>query len=264
MWKWLGFGGVSLGAHVGLATPFVVLALVARFCSAPAPTALNGETVDVEAMEVSQPAALAGDDVAPPPPLAPSAGEHSDDVVEELGDLPAKKVHAPRRPSKAQSAPSASVAAAPSASPGSAGGGLFGAVGEPGAVDLATAFVRAFPQAASTDPIWAKAAFGAAGSMDVLLTLDESGRITGEELRGGGAELRAGASRSLALIRNRKFTAKGAHTRLRLTATVSHDEIHDGLHGDVFAIGGSFAGRTGNAFFALAIGRRIDLSVTTP
>jgi hypothetical protein len=42
---------------------------------------------------------------------------------------------------------------------------------------------------------------------------------------------------------------------------VSPDEMHDGLHGEVFAIGGSFDATQGSAFFALAIGRRIDLQV---
>lgn len=263
MWKWLGFGSVSLGAHAALATPLLVLALTSRFCAAPAPTALRGETIDVEPLEVAQPEAPGSDDLAPAPAAEPSG----DDVSSDPGDRPKKPAVPAPRPSAAPPRPavSARVATADgSAVGGASGGGLFGAVGEPGAVDLATAFVRAFPQAASTDPIWAKAAFGPAGTMDVVLTLDESGQITGEELRGGGPELRAGATRSLALIRRRKFTAKGAHTRLRLTATVSHDDVHDGLHGDVFAIGGSFSGRTGSAFFALAIGRRIDLSVTTP
>jgi hypothetical protein len=46
-----------------------------------------------------------------------------------------------------------------------------------------------------------------------------------------------------------------------VVATVTPDSVHDGLHGDVFAIGGSFAGGEGSAFFALAIGRRIDVRV---
>ncbi|MEO6419365.1 MAG: hypothetical protein ABIP39_08175, partial [Polyangiaceae bacterium] len=57
------------------------------------------------------------------------------------------------------------------------------------------------------------------------------------------------------------FTARAAVTVLHVGATVSPDVVHDGLHGDVFAIGGSFEGRQGNAFFALAAGRRIDLVV---
>ncbi len=218
MWKWLGFGSVSVGAHAALATPLVVLALVSRFCSAPAPTALHGDTIDVEPLEVAQSEPLGSDDLAP----APAEPAPRDEAVDELGDVPKKPAaRVPRRPPTA--APIAASALPATRRRYWRSRRLFGAVGEPGAVDLATAFVRAFPQAASTDPIWAKAAFGPAGTMDVVLTLDESGQITGEELRGGGPELRAGATRSLALIRRRKFTAKGAHTRLRLTATVSHD-----------------------------------------
>jgi hypothetical protein len=52
-------------------------------------------------------------------------------------------------------------------------------------------------------------------------------------------------------------------TRLRIIAKVAPDEVHDGLHGEVFAIGGSFGTAQGSAFFALAIGRRIDVQVQT-
>jgi hypothetical protein len=53
---------------------------------------------------------------------------------------------------------------------------------------------------------------------------------------------------------------------MRVTARLSRDDVHDGLHGDVFALsGGSFAGDVGNAFFALppkdGPGRRLDLEV---
>jgi hypothetical protein len=43
------------------------------------------------------------------------------------------------------------------------------------------------------------------------------------------------------------------------------DDVHDGLHGDVFALsGGSFSGEVGTAFFALPAaggGRRIDVEL---
>jgi hypothetical protein len=48
---------------------------------------------------------------------------------------------------------------------------------------------------------------------------------------------------------------------LRVSATVSNDSVHDGLHGDVFALGGSFSETEGDAFFALAVGRRIDVRI---
>jgi hypothetical protein len=47
---------------------------------------------------------------------------------------------------------------------------------------------------------------------------------------------------------------------------VQRDVVHDGLHGDVFALsGGSFSGDVGTAFFALpgtaGAGRRVDVEL---
>ena len=141
--------------------------------------------------------------------------------------------------------------------------GLFGAVGERGAVDLATAFTRQFPQAASADPVWATIGFGSAGEADATLVVDAAGKLVGTTVSSGApAALKNGVLRTVGLLGGRPFTAQGARTRLHVRATVSHDQVHDGLHGDVFAIGGSFSRTEGSAFFALAIGRRVDFRVT--
>jgi hypothetical protein len=55
-------------------------------------------------------------------------------------------------------------------------------------------------------------------------------------------------------------------TRIRVSARVTRDDVHDGLHGDVFALsGGSFVGDLGSAFFALppsaGPGRRVDVEL---
>ena len=140
---------------------------------------------------------------------------------------------------------------------------LFGAVGERGVADLATAFTRAFPQAASGDASWTQVPFGSAGTADVALEIDDTGHLVDTHVGGNPSQaLRDGIQRALVLIRARSFVATAAVTRLHIVSTVSPDSVHDGLHGDVFAIGGSFAGREGSAFFALAIGRRIDLTIT--
>jgi hypothetical protein len=140
---------------------------------------------------------------------------------------------------------------------------VFGATGDRASIDLATAFTRGFPQAASADPAWIRAPFGSAGEATVILQIDATGSLVDSRIEGNPSpELRAGLERTLALIHARAFTAKGATTRLRVSARVSPDEVHDGLHGEVFAIGGSFAAAEGQAFFALAIGRRVDLRVT--
>jgi hypothetical protein len=62
----------------------------------------------------------------------------------------------------------------------------------------------------------------------------------------------------MALIGGRTFYANGAETKIRVSAKIVPDEVHDGLHGEVFAIGASGS----SAFFALAIGRRIDVEIT--
>jgi hypothetical protein len=144
---------------------------------------------------------------------------------------------------------------------------LFGAVGVRFATDLATTFTRGFPQAASADAIWTSAPFGSAGTADVTFVLDDSGHLTSSNIRGSPSPaLRRGIERTLVLLGSRAFTARGAVTRLRISARVSPNDVHDGLHGDVFALsGGSFARDVGTAFFALPQSsggaRRIDLEL---
>jgi hypothetical protein len=138
----------------------------------------------------------------------------------------------------------------------------FGAVGDRAAVDLASAFTRGLPQAASADPLWLQAPLGSAGTVDVDLTLDDTGAIADVRSSGTpGAALSQALRRTLALLNPRAFVADGKHTRLRVTATITADAVHDGLHGEVFAIGGSFDRGEGSAFFALAVGRRIDIHI---
>jgi hypothetical protein len=141
-------------------------------------------------------------------------------------------------------------------------------VGVRSAADLATSFTRAFPQAASADAIWAHVGYGSAGTAEIALTLDEGGHLAGSAVGGApSAALRRGIERTLTVLGARPFTARGAVTRLRVSAHVSRDDVHDGLHGDVFALsGGSFSGDVGTAFFALpaggaGTGRRVDLEL---
>jgi hypothetical protein len=142
-------------------------------------------------------------------------------------------------------------------------GTVFGAISDRASIDLATAFTRGFPQAASADPAWVDVAYGPAGEATVVLEIDATGSLVDSRIEGAPSPaFRSGLVRTLALIHARTFTAKSATTRLHVTARVSPDEVHDGLHGEVFAIGGSFAAAEGQAFFALAIGRRIDLRVS--
>ncbi len=142
--------------------------------------------------------------------------------------------------------------------PGPLGPSQYGAVGERGTAELLPTFARAFVQAASSDPLWASAPLGDAGTVDMTFTIDEQGALVRTITGGTGTPpLRRGIERTMALIASRTFVASAAETRVRVTARIVPDEVHDGLHGDVFAIGAS--GTT--SFFALAIGRRIDIDI---
>ncbi len=140
---------------------------------------------------------------------------------------------------------------------------VFGADGDRSATDLATTFTRAFPQTASADASWASAPMGSNGAVDVVLTIDDDGNLIGSEIRGVATPaLHRGVERTLVLLKHRVFTAHARVTTLRVSAVVSPDSVHDGLHGDVFALGGSFSANEGDVFFALAIGRRVDVKIT--
>jgi hypothetical protein len=214
----------------------------------PTSPALTGETLDVE----------------------PAGAEPGAEVAEAREDresplTPGVATSAPHPAAPATHAPHAATGAP--AAPGGAPPTLYGAVGVRFATDLATTFTRAFPQAASADPVWATVPFGNAGTADVTLTLDDAGHVIGNAITGAPSPaLRRGIERTLALLGPRTFTARGATTRLRVLARVGKDDVHDGLHGDVFALsGGSFTGEVGTAFFALPAsggpGRRIDVEL---
>ena len=215
------------------------------------PAALAGETFDVD--EEGNPAL---NDIELPDTPVPVAVEPPASTGGDEAPAPPRK--------HSRSAPPRKSRPAASEPPGGGGsGGLYGAAGERTAADLATAFTRGFSQAASSDPVWVTAPLGSAGTADLVIHLDETGHVTAYSLSPGAASpLARGVSRTMALLGARPFTARGAVTRLHLVAQVAADAVHDGLHGDVFAIGGSFNSGEGSAFFALAIGRRIDLRVT--
>lgn len=213
---------------------------------AATPSVLAGETLDVEPSPATE------------DPPAPDVGQNKLEAPEPKGSPPSRReglhAHLPG------ANPSPATAASAS---------LFGAVGVPYAADLVTTFTRALPQAASADPVWLAATLGSAGSADLTLVLDEDGRLENELIAGSpSTALRRAIERTIVLVGSRSFTAKGRATRLHITARVTTDDVHDGLHGDVFALGGSggsFSGELGTAFFAIPAasgpGRRIDVEL---
>jgi len=254
---------LSISLHLGAAAALVFPRRAAppKAGEAEAPTlgALTGETFEIPAPEADDvPAAAAGGGEAT---TEPSRATAPPGATRAPAEGPATKPAA--APAGKGSRDTKPAAPAPGEDgPGGNGSSRYGAAGDASAVDLATAFTRGFPQAASADPSWAAAPMGPAGEVTVTLTLDEGGKLVDTAVSAGASPpLAAGVRRTLALVGARTFTSRAKVTRLHLVATISKDDVHDGLHGDVFAIGGSYTGSEGRAFFALAIGRRIDLVV---
>ena len=242
----------SLGAHVLIAGAAAFLALRGAPDDAPdfdPNGALLGQTMAVD-LEDGEEARAGAEGVA------------------GAEQAPAQETKAVAKTAGAGTEASKPATHAAAAGGGEAGGGaakdagLFGAVGDRSAADLATAFVRGFPQVASVDAAWGHVHFGPLASAVIELTLSEEGRIVGHRVLSAPAPLDQALERTVGLLRGRKFTARGEKTKLVLKCVVSADTVHDGLHGEVFAVGASFVGKTGNAFFALASGRRVDVDVS--
>lgn len=263
---------VSFGAHAAIAAGTVLFSALASSAAQPSfqpEGALLGETmaVDLENGELAQ-AGLAGapgetgDDHAPAPeaPAAPVT-ERAEGSAKAAPPASAPRA-AGARPAGATSTPHAAGGGGEQGEGDRNDAGLFGAVGDRAAADLATAFVRGFPQVASVDPAWAQVPFGPLARAVIELQLSEEGRIESHRVIAAPAPLDRALARTVGLIKGRKFTSRGAKTKLVLECVVSSDTVHDGLHGEVFAVGASFVGKTGNAFFALASGRRVDIDVS--
>ncbi len=192
-----------------------------------------GESFDVQAATEPQPAFAAPTDEAPKQPATP-------------GEKKLERSHAPR-------ALGTTGAAAAEEPP------TYGAVGDRSAVDLVVAISRAFPQAASTDPVWATVPLGSAGEAEMEIDRDASGNVVRWSLDSGASgALRRAMVRTMALVTGRALLARGPTTKLRLSARVSTDAVRDGAD-SVYALHSEHEGRNASAYFSLSIGRRIDL-----
>jgi hypothetical protein len=248
---------LSLSVHAAVATALLWPARTPPSPADPAPR-LAGETFELPAPETTVvPLANASPS---PDTVAPAATEIDAPEAPARPRPPARATHRPERPSHA-GRPSGGRAR-PSADDGAPGGtsakGLYGAVGDRSASDLATAFIRGFSLASSADPLWTSAPLGGAGEATVTITLDASGHVAGSEVSGAPSRaLASGVRRTIALIEDRPFVAKGKVTRLHLSATVSTDTSG----GFGVGPGGSEDKREGTSWFRLASGRRVDLHV---
>ena len=214
--------GVSLIAHVAVAGAlFFPRVTVARSPLDPPPQNA-GETFELPAPESAE---------TPLANASPAPDTNATPAPVEFPDAPARPVpptHARSAPRPSHQGRPSAGHAAPSQTDGTPGGSgvtlMFGAVGDRSAADLARAFTRDFPQAASGDPVWRTAALGAAGEATLVLTLDDSGHIADVQVLGApSGALAQGIRRTMALIKGRPFVARSKVTKLRLTATVSPD-----------------------------------------
>lgn len=137
----------------------------------------------------------------------------------------------------------------------------YGALGDRSAVDVTIALARGFPQAASTDPIWRTVPFGDAGMATMEIDLEPDGTLARWSLGAGASPaLRQAVTRTMAFIGSRTFLAHGATTKLTVSAHVSADAVRDG-NDAVYAIHSEHDGPRASAYFSLASGRRIDLTI---
>lgn len=225
-----------------------------------------GEQFDVTLLDEGAAAASAPEGEEHAPGAEPP--ESSSDATQDAPQAPASEPspHAAPKPTEAKrpSPKPSKPARNGAATEAHAGGGqaLYGAAGEAGVVDLATAFVRGFPQVASVDAAWAKVAPGALPTVVVELDLSEQGRVIGHRVQGAAPPFDRSIRRTLALLGQRPFTAKGRTTRLVLRGMVRAGAVSDAELGAVFAIGASYSQGAGHAFFSFASGLRVDLEVS--
>jgi hypothetical protein len=242
------FGALSLSLHAAVFEALRTPRSLEEQASKEAAGGLVGDTLEVEAPTTP----LRDDDSPSPNEPRPTTAARVTPASSHAPNAGASEIAG--RPSReSRSAPDARA--------------LFGAVGVRFATDLSATFTRALPQASSADPAWIEAPFGPAGWAEVAIVLDEAGHVVSRAVSGSPSPaLRSSIEKTLSLLGERVFTSRQSLTRLRVTARVTRDSLHDGLHGDVFALsGGSFASDVGSAFFTLPAesgpGRRVDAEV---
>jgi hypothetical protein len=218
---------------------------------------------------------------APTTPVKPAAtattSTASDDTAHPaVSPVPQGKGKASARHPRVETraAAAASATAGSTGSSGSASSGTFGAEGAAAGVrDLVRSFVRAIPIVASSDPVWATLPLGAAGAAEVTLGLDGEGKpFAAQPLESAApAHLRRLVHKTLTVMSGGRFgvppsDAPAAEQKLRIAIALTQQDPP--ADRDV-ATGGAFSLRfepadahhVSRAFFTLASGRRVEVSV---
>lgn len=207
------------------------------------------------------------------PSLSPNAMEPRAPTVTAARpspDGPARPARSTSRPRLAR--PPGEVA--PEAHPDEGGsgatgrGGNFGAEGPGAPRDLGRAFTRAIPPACQADPVWSTLDVGVAGSLEVTISIDETGHLAGftwPRERPAPPHLLALVKRTLALLEAGTFALRPSAVSagrevLEIRATLSEAGTLEagGSAGLAFA----YDHGKGKAGFTQPNGRHVEVSVT--
>ena len=147
-------------------------------------------------------------------------------------------------------------------------GGSFGAEGPGAPRDLGRAFTRAIPPACQADPVWSTLDVGIAGSLEITISIDETGHLTGftwPRERPAPPHLLALVKRTLALLDAGTFALRPSAVSagrevLEIRATLSEAGTLEagGSAGLAFA----YDHGKGKAGFTQPNGRHVEVSVT--
>jgi len=271
---------VSALVHAGVLALAMLLTARAAHPSSTldvAGASVSGETFDVDELLQGQKHESPAEPAAPAAPAA---------VATQPGDEVPVAPPRPRRPAKKKPAPSplpaepnASTGSAPSAAASASSGGSGaesgGTSGEaPGVASLAKAFAKAVAAAAHKDSTWDELPLGPAGSVRVVVHVDDEGRIERSLISDKDrvpAHLVKLVDRTLLLLRAGRFAltrseAKAGSESLRVEVTLSsvepQEDYEDPKHTVAMGFEPPRSERAGRAYFVHAAGRRFDAKIS--
>jgi hypothetical protein len=133
--------------------------------------------------------------------------------------------------------------------------------------DLGRAFTRAIPPASAEDPAWKGLPAGPAGTIEITIQINESGKVTGRKVPDAAPKhLVKLVDRTLALLESGTFALKdgvvaAGTQRLALTARVSDVEVPEGQAGGAFGLKYTYDRGKGSAAFTQVSGRHVEIDV---
>ncbi|MET0594540.1 MAG: hypothetical protein ABW133_17700 [Polyangiaceae bacterium] len=245
------------------------------FSSAASEAVENSNEINVDGVDPSSHARskAAAQGAANANTLTNSAPPEPGGTTSAPGAAGAKGKNANRH-ARADSRAATSASGGPSSAgaTGSAAAGTFGGEGAAAGVrDLVRSFVRAMPLVASSDPVWSSLPLGPAGSAELTLGLNGEGKpFAAQPLESAPAHLRRLVQKTLSVMAGGRFAPPpsdlpAAEQKLRIAVALTQQEAPQGDVGS----GGAFALRfepadaqhVSRAFFTLASGRRVEVSV---